>query len=39
MLPCLHMCACEACAQHLKRYPPRCLVCRGVTECIAQVFT
>ena len=48
MLPCLHMCACEACAQHmlsekqksnLKRWPPRCPVCRGAIERIGQVFT
>jgi hypothetical protein len=40
VLPCMHMCACEACAQHLlKRWPPRCPVCRGAIERIGQVFT
>jgi hypothetical protein len=40
VLPCLHLCACGACAQHLlKRWPPRCPVCRGAIERIGQVFT
>jgi hypothetical protein len=40
VLPCLHICACKACAQHLlKRWPPRCPVCRGAIERIGQVFT
>jgi hypothetical protein len=36
VLPCMHMCACEACAQLLR---DRCPVCRGPIQHIAQVFT
>jgi hypothetical protein len=34
VLPCMHMCVCEACAQLL-----RCPVCRGPIERISQLFT
>jgi hypothetical protein len=36
VLPCMHMCVCEACAQLLR---DRCPVCRGPIERIAQLFT
>jgi hypothetical protein len=36
VLPCGHMCVCEACAQLLR---DRCPVCRGPIERITQVFT
>ena len=36
VLPCMHMCACAACAQLLR---DRCPVCRGPIQHIAQVFT
>jgi hypothetical protein len=36
VLPCMHMCVCEACAQLLRN---RCPVCRGPIERIAQLFT
>jgi hypothetical protein len=36
VLPCMHMCVCEACAQLLR---DRCPVCRGPVERIAQLFT
>jgi hypothetical protein len=35
VLPCMHMCACEACAQLLR---DRCPVCRGPIERITQLF-
>ena len=38
MLPCLHMCACEACAQQLL-HVGRCPVCREPIERVGQVFT
>jgi hypothetical protein len=34
VLPCMHMCVCEACAQLL-----RCPLCRGPIERISQLFT
>jgi hypothetical protein len=36
VLPCKHLCVCEACAQLLS---DRCPVCRGPIEHITQVFT
>ena len=40
VLPCMHICACEACAQHLQEQDPaRCPVCRGSIERIKQVFS
>jgi ankyrin repeat protein len=36
VLPCMHMCVCEACAQRLSDH---CPVCRGPIERIAQLFT
>ena len=36
VLPCMHICVCEACAQLLR---DRCPVCRGPIERITQVFT
>ena len=36
VLPCMHMCVCEACAQLLR---DRCPVCRGPIDRIAQLFT
>jgi hypothetical protein len=39
MLPCLHMCACEACAQQLLQLHRRCPVCREPIERVGQVFT
>jgi hypothetical protein len=39
MLPCLHMCACEACAQQLLQLHHRCPVCRAPIERVGQVFT
>jgi len=40
VLPCLHMCACEACAQKLlKLRTPCCPVCRGPIQRIGQVFS
>jgi hypothetical protein len=36
VLPCMHMCVCEACAQLLR---DRCPVCRGPIERITQLFT
>jgi hypothetical protein len=36
VLPCMHMCVCEACAQLLR---DRCPVCRGPIERIAQLFS
>jgi hypothetical protein len=36
VLPCMHICACAACAQLLR---DRCPVCRGPIQHIAQVFT
>ena len=36
VLPCMHMCVCEACAQLLR---DRCPVCLGPIERIAQLFT
>jgi hypothetical protein len=39
MLPCLHMCACEACAQQLMQLRHRCPVCRGRIERVGRVFT
>jgi hypothetical protein len=36
VLPCMHMCVCEACAQLLR---DRCPVFRGTIERIAQLFT
>jgi hypothetical protein len=38
MLPCLHMCACEACAQQLL-HVGQCPVCREPIERVGQVFT
>jgi hypothetical protein len=35
VLPCMHMCVCEACARLLR---DRCPVCRGPVERIAHVF-
>jgi hypothetical protein len=36
VLPCMHMCVCEACAQLLRgRFP----VCRTPIERVGQVFT
>jgi hypothetical protein len=36
IVPCMHMCVCEACAQLLR---DRCPVCRGPIERIVHVFT
>jgi hypothetical protein len=36
VLPCKHLCVCEACARLLHN---RCPVCRGPIELITQVFT
>jgi hypothetical protein len=38
MLPCLHMCACEPCAQQLLALR-RCPVCREPIERVGQVFS
>jgi len=40
LLPCLHQCVCEACAQQLLELgTPSCPVCRARIERIGQVFT
>ena len=41
VLPCLHMCVCEACAEQLLQLlgTSRCPVCRTPIERIGQVFT
>jgi hypothetical protein len=39
VLPCMHLCACEACAQRLLEMDASCPVCRGPVERIAQVFS
>jgi hypothetical protein len=40
MLPCLHMCACEACAQRiLELRPASCPVCREPIERTGRVFS
>ena len=41
VLPCLHMCVCEACAEQLLQLlgTSRCPVCRTTIERIGQVFT
>jgi hypothetical protein len=40
MLPCLHMCACEACAQRImKLRPASCPVCREPIERTGRVFS
>jgi hypothetical protein len=40
MLPCLHVCACEACAVCLKQTEfPACPICREPIERVGQVFT
>jgi hypothetical protein len=39
MLPCLHMCACEACAQQLLQVHHRCPVCREPIERFGWVFS
>jgi hypothetical protein len=38
VLPCMHVCACEACAQRLVELDASCPVCRGPVERMAQVF-
>ena len=39
MVPCMHMCACEACAQSLLHVsPPRCPVCRAPIEHTTRVY-
>jgi hypothetical protein len=39
MVPCMHMCACEACAQSLLHaWPPRCPVCRAPIEHTTRVY-
>jgi hypothetical protein len=39
MVPCMHMCACEACAQRLLAAPaPHCPVCRTPIERSTRVF-
>jgi hypothetical protein len=40
VMPCLHQCVCEACAQQLlEQGAQSCPVCRGPFEAIGQVFT
>ena len=40
VMPCLHQCVCEACAQQLlEQGTQSCPVCRGPIEAIGQVFT
>jgi hypothetical protein len=39
MLPCLHTCACEACAQQLLQVHHRCPVCREPIERFGWVFS
>jgi hypothetical protein len=39
MLPCLHMCACEAWVKQLLQLHHRCPVCRAPIERVGQVFT
>ena len=39
MLPYLHMCACEACAQQLLQVHHRCPVCREPIERFGWVFS
>ena len=40
VLPCMHMCTCEACSQQLlEQGAQSCPVCRGPMERIERVFT
>jgi hypothetical protein len=39
MLPCLHMCACEPCAQQILQLHHRCPVCCEPIERVGQVFS
>jgi hypothetical protein len=41
MMPCMHMCVCEACAQRLLEVQttPLCPVCRTPVESTMRVFT
>ena len=41
MVPCMHMCVCEACAQRLLdvQTQPPCPVCRTPVEQTSRVFT
>jgi hypothetical protein len=39
LVPCMHMCVCEECAERLVSFkPPRCPVCRATIEQTARVF-
>ena len=38
MVPCLHVCACEACAQQLLNVTRSCPVCRVPIQSVGQVF-
>ena len=40
MVPCMHMCVCESCAQRLLEVQtPHCPVCRTPVESTTRVFT
>ncbi len=38
MVPCMHVCACEACAQQLLNVTRSCPVCRVPIQSVGQVF-
>ena len=38
LMPCLHMCLCEACAETIMAGKRECPMCRKVTERVMRVF-